>query len=309
MDVNVHEIMRAVERQARRQHGVVHVEQLRALGVTRAMIVHRVETKSWIQLSPKVYALSSFSPTWQRQYKAAELTTPGSSIFGLAAAHALRWNSFPTVRPEVVSTHTANHRNPLAVVHRAKDIKSTMVDGIRVTTNAQTLCDLLPHIKLDRWENACDRLLITGAMSFADLDERRIAYEQARRPAIALLRALLAERSPDAVVPSESELEVLLQSAVALVPDCPEVRWQAPAPWGNNERVDGLIEAWRLIVEADGRAWHARVRDFDKDRWRDNQAAAHGLRVQRFTFTHLTYRLDEVVGLITSAGQASTVAA
>jgi very-short-patch-repair endonuclease len=72
--------------------------------------------------------------------------------------------------------------------------------------------------------------------------------------------------------------------------------------------VDGLVPAWGLILEADGRTWHARVRDFETDRWRDNQAAAHGLRVQRFTYAHLRYRVDEVVAIIELAGRASLAA-
>jgi len=84
------------------------------------------------------------------------------------------------------------------------------------------------------------------------------------------------------------------------------VTWQVPAPWSpGDQRVDAFILEWRLILEADGRRWHARVADFDNDRWRDNQAAAMGLRVQRFTFTHLTQRRGEVAELIAAAGAAT----
>ena len=166
--MNVHDVIRAVERTARQQHGVIHIDQLRAAGATRAIVSYRLRTKSWIRLSPTVYALASFPSSWQRQYKAAHLTTRESSIFGLAAAHVLGWDGFPTVRPEVVSSHTTNHRNRLAAVHRCDDFKTTVVDRIRVTTNAQTLCDVLTRVKLDRWERACDHLLLTGKMAFAD---------------------------------------------------------------------------------------------------------------------------------------------
>ena len=166
--MNVHDVIRAVERTARQQHGVIHIDQLRAAGATRTIVSYRLRTKSWIRLSPTVYALASFPSSWQRQYKAAQLTTRESSIFGLAAAHVLGWDGFPTVRPEVVSSHTTNHRNRLAAVHRCDDFKTTVVDRIRVTTNAQTLCDVLTRVKLDRWERACDHLLLTGKMAFAD---------------------------------------------------------------------------------------------------------------------------------------------
>jgi hypothetical protein len=277
--------------------------------MSRAMVGHRVKTKEWLRLAPSVYALASHPATWRRQYKAAELATPGSSIAGLSASHLLRWDGFRTSKPEVVASHTTNHRSRLAVVHRGCDVKTTTVDRIAVTTHAQTLCDLLTRLRLDRWEQAADALLLSGRMSIDDLAERLDAYELSRRPGLPLLRTLVSERSSDGWVAPESELETLLRSAVALVPDCPPVIWQAPAPWGNDERVDGLIDAWGLVLEADGRAWHARVRDFDRDRWRDNQAAACGLRVQRFTFTHLAHRRDEVVAIIRQAGDALTTAA
>lgn len=84
--------------------------------------------------------------------------------------------------------------------------------------------------------------------------------------------------------------------------------WQAPAPWDSSQRVDGLVSDWGLIIEADGRSWHARVTAFETDRWRDNQAAAHGLRVQRFTYTVLRHRRDEVVSIIEQAGRATLAA-
>jgi len=309
MSMNIHELMREVERLARLQHGVFHRSQLLAIGVTPKMIVHRVKTKAWIRMAPSVYALASHPPTWERQYKAAELATSSSAITDFAGGHLLGWSGFRTTKPEVVSTHTTNHRNRLAVVHRNNDVKVTSVRGITVTTHAQTLCDLLSRMRVDRWEQVADHLLLTGQMHIDELVERRVAYELSRRPGLPLLRALVDERSAEGWVAPESELETMLHSAVALVRDCPSVRWQAPAPWDPSKRVDGLIDEWGLILEADGRSWHARVLDFDNDRWRDNQAAACGLRVQRFTFTHLTHRLDEVVAIIAQAGRTASSAA
>lgn len=179
------ELEREGERLARRQHGVMHRDQLLGIGWTRSMIGHRLRTKEWLRVAPSVYAAASQPSTWQRQYKAAELATPGSGIAQLAAGKLHSWDGFNTVKPEVVSTHTANHRNRLAIVHRAADVRFTTVNGIRVTTQAQTLCDLLTRIRLDRWEQTADRLLLTGKMSIAELDERRGAYELSRKPGIA----------------------------------------------------------------------------------------------------------------------------
>ncbi len=160
-------------------------------------------------------------------------------------------------------------------------------------------------MRLDRWEATTDGLLLMRKLSIDDLAERRAAWETSRRPGIGLLRSLVDDRSADGWTPPESELERQLHHAVSLVHDCPEVEWQAPAPWApGDERVDGLIRPWMVILEADGRRWHARVADFDRDSWRDNRAAALGYRVLRFTWNHLTYRLDEVVEIVPSGRAA-----
>jgi very-short-patch-repair endonuclease len=62
--------------------------------------------------------------------------------------------------------------------------------------------------------------------------------------------------------------------------------------------IDLLLPAHRLIIEADGRRWHTRVQDFDKDRWRDNEAVAHGYRVLHFTWVHLRDLADDVLDVV-----------
>jgi hypothetical protein len=307
--MNRHEVLRELNLLVRRQHGVVHRSQALAAGVTPRMIFQRLNSREWLLLAPNVYALASYPSTWKRQYKAAELSVAKGALGGYAAAKVHCWDGYKTAPPEVVVEHRCRHRSPIATVHRGCDVQTTTVDGFRVTTQAQTLCDLLPRMRLDRWEATTDGLLLARTLSIDDLVERRGAWESSRRPGIGLLRSLVDERTADGWVPPESELERLLHHAVSLVPDHPEVEWQAPAPWAPaDERVDGLIRAWMVILEADGRRWHARVADFDRDSWRDNQAAALGYRVLRMTWNHLVHRLGEVVEIIRRAGRASAAA-
>ena len=53
-------------------------------------------------------------------------------------------------------------------------------------------------------------------------------------------------------------------------------------------RVDAYLPTWELVVEADGRRWHTRASDFEKDRARDNRLQAAGYKVCRFTYRDLT---------------------
>jgi hypothetical protein len=307
--MNIHEMTRGLERLAVRQRGVFSHAQARAHGFSDDMIVRRMQTGAFIRLAPSVYALPSAESTWRRQYKAAQLSLAGSALAGLAASKVHRFESFNTVRPELIVAYTHNHRTPLATVHRSDGALATTFDGFRVTTIAQTLRDIVSRVRLDRWERAADGLLLDKRVTVDELQERRLRYEHSRRAGMPLFRALVDDRLAEGFVPPASDLERLLGAALDLVPGCPEVIWQAPAPWApDQQRVDTMIPAWRLVLEADGRRWHARVADFDNDRWRDNQAAALGLRVMRFTHPHLTHRLREVADLITAAGSASLAA-
>jgi very-short-patch-repair endonuclease len=169
------------------------------------------------------------------------------------------------------------------------------------------MADLVTGVRIDRWERAADGAILEGLMTVEDLAARGDAYAASRRKGIGTLRALVDHRRADAWVPPESELEVLLRRAVDLAPSRPRVRWQAAMPWGaaGEGRVDGLADEWAVVLEADGRRWHTRVADFDNDRWRDNVAASCGLRVVRFTYLHLTQRLDEVIDLIEQVGRST----
>lgn len=308
--MNAHEMTRTLEGIARRQRGVFDRAQARSCGFTDDMVQRRVQTGTWIRLTAGVFAFPSAPATWQRQYQAAALDLRGSSLARLAAAKVHSFDGFSVVRPALIVPYTANHRTALATVHRSADALTTTVDGLPVTTIAQTLADIVGRVRVDRWERAADGLLLERRLSIDELQERRVAYEHSRRRGIALLRALVDERLEAGEVPLESDLERHLAAALALVPRCPEVTWQVPAPWAPvDQRADAFIVDWGLILEADGRRWHARVADFDRDRWRDNQAAAMGLRVQRFTFTHLTQRRHEVAQLIAAAGASTARAA
>jgi hypothetical protein len=308
--MTIHEMTRTLERIAARQQGTFDHRQARLCGFSDDMIGRRVRSGAFIRLESGVYALPSAPSTWRRQYKAAELSLPASSLAGLAACKVHAFDGFNVARPELIVAYTCNHRTRLATVHRSDSALTTSVDGLRVTTVAQTLCDIVSRVRLDRWERAADGLLLERRLTVDELQERRERYDRSRRPGIATFRALVDDRLIDGFTPLESELERGLSAVLELVPGCPTVHWQAPAPWApDKQRVDAMIPAWGVVLEADGRRWHARVSDFDNDRWRDNQAAALGLRVMRFTHTHLTRRRREVAELIHAAGVATATAA
>lgn len=51
--------------------------------------------------------------------------------------------------------------------------------------------------------------------------------------------------------------------------------------------VDGMYEDAKLIVETDGRRWHARISALAKDHLRDAEAAAAGYQTLRVMHEHV----------------------
>src|SRR5262249_36268771 len=129
----------------------------------------------------------------------------------------------------------------------------------------------------------------------------RLAHS--RRPGIATLRSILEQRG-DGAVPAESELEAMLFAALD-DPRVPPITRQAPFPWSPNDpqRVDGFIEPWAMLVEADGRRWAAGLRSMDTDRRGDQEAIRRGYQPLRFGWVDLRDDPARVREIVLEAGQ------
>jgi len=289
---------RAVAQLAARQHGAFNRDQAFAAGFSARQIDRRLADDAWLVLDNAVYGLPGYPGTWFRQLKVAELGTRDAAIAGRAAAVLHGLTGFRPGRPEIAVPLTVTTRSKFATIHRYAGAQTTTVKGFRVTTIAQTLFDLSGWVPPWTLERAMDDALVAGRLTVADLDERLTAYRGARRRGIVLMRAFVTERREEGWQPPQSELEALAVKVLAKAAG----GWvrQHPLPFRGpvGGRVDFALPAARLTVEADGRRWHARVADFDRDRWRDNEATAVGWRVLRFTWVHLTTAPDDVVDVV-----------
>jgi hypothetical protein len=260
----------------------------------------------WVRLANGIYALRASEGTFLRQCWAAVLVSPGAVVGGLAAASVLGLTDFRPCHPEIVIGGGGPSRNAFATVHRYDGARTATVAGLPVTSVAQTFCDIAPRVSIARIERALDDHLLSqrGPLDLGVFEERLAFYERTRRRGLAVMTALVAERRPHGWQPPASELERRLWRLLERLPGRPTLLRQAPFPWRPTAsgRFDILIPAWRTIVEGDSRRWHARVQDFDRDRWRDNEAVAHGLRPLRVTWTHVTERPADVLELVTRTG-------
>jgi hypothetical protein len=283
---------RALENLARRQHGVFHRRQVLRIGFTKDMIKRRLRSGAWIRLpADGVYALPSHPGTWERQCMAATLSVPAGAVSGLAAAALHRVPGFRRGRIQVVTRHDTTNRSGVADVRQSRTVgRFTIVSGIRVVSLADCTVQVAGSVDAVRLRSMVGHLDRHHKHYLAELRDRQIALAASRLPGAANLRHVLA-RHLDERVPPDSDLEVALRDLVRSVPRVGSVVWQARLPfWPRGvARCDGLAIEWPLILEADGRRWHTRVEDFERDRWRDNLANVHGYDVLRFTYNQLVH--------------------
>jgi hypothetical protein len=295
----VTEADRRIATLAARQYNVFNRDQAFRLGASGRLMAARVRSGDWLLLDASVFGFPGSPGTWHRQLKIAELGTRDAAVAGRSAAVLHDLSGFRPTRPEICVPLTTRAVSRFATAHRYAGAGVTVVDGFRCTTIAQTLFDLAA-CGVGPWaiERAMDDAILGRRLQVADLEERLDAYRTARRHGAVLMRALIEERREDGWTPPESELEAV--AAQVLARACPGWVRQHPLPFCGPAygRVDFALPEQRLVVEADSRRWHARVADFDRDRWRDNEAVAAGWRVLRFTWVHLTAAADDVVALV-----------
>ena len=300
---------RVIDRIASHQYGVVSLEQARSAGLTQRMVDVRLNSGAWIRLASGVYAMASAAPRWERQMAAALLSQPGSVAAGQSAAYLHEMPGFGPGRPVVANHPTANARSPLGKVVRTKyfDIlQRQRIRGFETTDYADTVMMLAASTPSPVLERLIDDGLASKKVKVETLAS--IARSRAGAPGIRKLRTLIETRSEDAYEPTVTELERMLHRVIDH-PMVPPTTRQRPFQFEEVAMtVDVYIPVWRLIIEADGRRWHTRVADFERDRRRDNHATANGYAVLRFTYRMLRDSPSECLSLIVQTGRVRAVA-
>jgi len=291
--VTAYELDHAIDTLARRQHGAFSRRQVLAAGGTPRMIERRVSNRRWLRLAPSVYALPSHPGTWHRAVMVAVLGEVDAVAGGRSAAVLQRVNGFRPGRPEIVVPSGAPAVSSIARVRRCSLVHRTVIDHIPVLDLCDTLYALSRSADQRKVEPAVDDLLASGRLRIDQLQRRHLEWIGSRRAGLELMRGIIDVRSVDGYEPPSSELERLLYEVLDR-PGMPECVRQAAFPGAPVRRADAIIESCRLIIEADGRCWHARVAAFIEDRQRDRLALRHGYATLRFTYDELRHDPDGV---------------
>lgn len=296
---------RAISLIARPQHGVFNHVQVIQVGGSHRQVSRRLGTGDWLLLDRGVYALASSPPTWRRQVIAAVLSKNRAIASGVTAGALHNIPGCRRGRPEITIPHSGSAASALAVVRRRSDftaIDTVVLDRIPTSSVAETLFDLARRMPLPMLEGAVDHCLVRNGVTSTDLQAVLDRISGSRLKGTKAFRECVAGLSDD-YVPTESELERMLLRAID-DPRVPAIDRQARLVWWPvmPHRVDAVIEDWRLILEADGRTFHTKRADFERDRERDNLAVAHGYRVMRFTYRALKTDPRGVLELVLAAG-------
>lgn len=273
----------------RRQHGVISGRQLLALGYSTEAIRHRIAKGRLHRLWPDVYAVGRPEVTQEGKWMAAVLTCGDGAVLShnsAAALWAIRGDPRGPIHISVPSPRDPRRRG--LRVHRRNGMDATREKGIPVTDPPQTIIDLAPSLterQLERMVNEADKLDLLHP------EMLRISAAEKGGVGGSRVRTLLDKRT---FLLTDSELErAFIPIAERAGISKPETQVRV-----NGFKVDFFFRQENLVVETDGLRYHRTPTQQKKDRVRDQDLTAAGVRVLRFTHEQVAHEQDHVADIL-----------
>jgi very-short-patch-repair endonuclease len=266
------------------QHGLVTLEQLRGVGISKDAAYQRAKAGRLHRVHEGVYAVGHSLLTQEGCWLAAVLASGASAVLSHCSAAAL-WG-IRTDDHGAVDVTAPNRRGRHASgidAHRYSLPESdwTTVRGIRCTTVERTLLDLAGIVPLWQLRKA---LAEAEVLRIVDLSTLRALLRRSRgRRGVARLRSLLDELRPETKrTRSELERMFLRMCHKGGIPT-PEVNVSLHIS-GRRLKPDFLWRDAGLIIEADSLRFHDTHSAFQHDRRREQLLQLAGWRVSRCTW-------------------------
>jgi very-short-patch-repair endonuclease len=284
---------------ATRQHGLVAVWQVIALGGTRDTIKHMVRSGNWERLTPMVLRRCGAPHSDGQRALAAVLDAGRRS--GLSHHPSAAWFAQPGFR--LFPLHVIRQRDAtstpsrLATVHEPRTLPDhhlTTHRGVPVTVPSRIPFDIAALGDVRGAERALDRAWTRHLLNYASVTTMLSELAGKGRKGITLMRELLAERGPD-YRPNDTGVEDRFQELARPVGFrferqrnlCDMGEWLG--------RVDFVDEKRRLVAEVDSALYHDALIDEAADAVRQAALEAAGYRVERFTDHEIFYERDPTV--------------
>jgi len=289
-----------VAERAARQWGVVALGELRACGLSERAIRVRVQRGSLHPIHRGVYAVGHPGLTRAGRFLAAvKACGPAAALSHVAAAVMWGYLEWDEVVPEVTvrGGSTRTHRG--VRVHRTAALEAHEVvvfDGVPVTAPLRTLLDLAAVVDERTLRGAVRRAQGLGRVTVRQIAE--LLRRCGRRRGVRRLARIVATGP----APTRSELENVV---LDLILDGGLAHPDVNRPlWLDGRRVipDFRWPRERLVVEADGAAWHDNPVARAEDAERQALLEARGERVLRVTWNQAVARPAQTLARLRAAG-------
>jgi very-short-patch-repair endonuclease len=289
---------------ARRQHGVVALVQLLALGLSRRTVTTWVASGRLHPIHRGVYAVGHPLLSLQGRLMAAVLACGPYALISHRTA-AMMWGLLDDFRAVIDVVSAANRRGRKGIAfHRVRRLDPEdrhVIDGIPVTSLARTLLDIAEVVPRRRLVYALER-----AEKQHVLDLREIRACMARSPGrrgLKPLRQALREIEPEAQYAHEGLERLFIAFCRGRGIEMPAMNVVV-----EGFTVDALWEKRKLIVELDSWQHHRQRRSFEEDRRRDTILALAGYSVLRVTKRLLEGEPDRLEALISASPSRAATA-
>jgi very-short-patch-repair endonuclease len=289
---------------ATHQHGCVHLDQLRSIGLSRGRIRTLVRSEFLQAHGPGVYSVVGASPTW-RQRVMIEVMLAGPQAFGSQRAAAALWQ-FDRFRPgaiDVLSPRWVRRRSGQAIRHETVDLKGcdrSEVSGIPVTSPTRTLIDMGRFVGVHRLGEMLDDAVRRRLTTYEEVHGRFRELARSGRNGITTMRAVLQDR-PCGAPPPGSAFETVVRRLLVGA-GLPAAVLQHRV---QSEELSFLLDlAWpdRMVaVECEGFAFHRTPSQLAWDDMRRNRLQLAGWTVLAYTWATVRNEPDRVVAEVRAA--------
>ncbi|HVE93278.1 MAG TPA: type IV toxin-antitoxin system AbiEi family antitoxin domain-containing protein [Acidimicrobiales bacterium] len=282
---------------AQRQNGVFSRAQFLAAGGDASLLRRRIDAGLWTRVGAAAFRSTLAPLQWEGLLRASVWDAGARALVSHdAAAQMHGFPGFHDHQVHVLVPRAVDHVCQIATVHetrRFERVRSRLLREIPVVAPADTVVHLAMGMRRGRVAWLTEELLFSKRLSLEAITESLTRLGPGCR-GLRPLRSVLTDYEPGEPIP-ESELErMFLQVAGRF--ELPPFERQAALP-GRDQlpaRVDFVWRDKRIIVEVDGRRWHARFADFDRDHRRDLYWLSLGYRTARVTWSMLVQDPGEV---------------
>ena len=287
---------------ASRQCGAISRLQALDLGASDPAVQRRVRSGRWRRLAPGVYVVGGVPPSWLLDVWIAYLAVGPPTV--VTHETALRLHGINHVPPYPVTLtlpHGRRFRMQNTFVHQIDDLRPhhvVTVAELPVSKPERAIVEVAATTGPRRLGALVDDVVASKRAEYARIAACLREVARPGKPGVGKLAKVLDERR-DGHVPPQSRLEEALFAAL-VAGGLPAPRRQFRLP--GRGTIEGLVDAAypdaRVIVEADGRRWHSRIRDLKRDHQRDTEAARAGWQTLRFVYEQIVHAPAEVCAAI-----------